>query len=199
MLFINISADKIYIAYQRKEYLLERNGIENELGSTLLKLYKKNPFKKLRVLNGPWWFTNIRVGALCINMLNVLHNKKIDIYSCTKPMLYSYAHKEWILPQKWIIYIGQQKNVRLYNTITDSYETIKKDEIPEGEIFYDVVYEKEYFTSEDKIEIRIQEETMMLSYKNKTIPITPQDLWCKWEKEIQAEYMIQPIIGSQWQ
>lgn len=92
ILFFNISSDQIHLSYQEEELFLERNGVENVLGKVLVERWRKYQFKKVYIVNGPGGFTNLRVGSLCMNLLNALVGDQIDFYSVSKIELYQYAY-----------------------------------------------------------------------------------------------------------
>lgn len=92
-LSIDISSDKVYLSCHNEELFLERNGIENALGKILVQRRRKYHFTKAYILNGPGGFTNLRVGSLCMNLLNTLVEDQIDLYSVSKIDLYSYDFK----------------------------------------------------------------------------------------------------------
>lgn len=143
MLFLNISTDLVIIEINKETIKLDRQEIENIMWPTLVRLYKKHNFKNVLLLNWPWGFTNLRVWTLAINLLNTLENWNVDIFSISKIDFFNYFVKKWLLPNKWIIYIWQKKNVWLYDFKKGNYDTIKKDEINyKDELFFDLVYEK---------------------------------------------------------
>ena len=98
MLFLNISSDYVHLLDDQDEHFLERNGIENTLGPTLLEYTKSHPVETIFLLNGPGGFTNLRVGTLTLNTLNTLleHDTGtfIPIASITKMDLYGYAYMQ---------------------------------------------------------------------------------------------------------
>ena len=199
MLFLNISSDQVNIEIQDEKLKLDRDKIENKIWPTLVKLYRKYSFDKIFLLNGPGWFTNLRVWTLAINLLNTLEGWNIDIYSISKIDFFKYFINQTILPNKWIIYIWQRKNVRLYDFEKQKYETIKIDNINKIEdIFFDLVYEKDYFDTET-IDIFSKNNNIILKYKWKEFEISLENLDIKAQKMVEANYFIQPIMWKQWQ
>ena len=199
MLFLNISSDQVNIEIQNEKLKLDRDKIENKIWPTLVKLYRTYSFDKIFLLNGPGWFTNLRVWTLAINLLNTLEGWNIDIYSISKIDFFKYFINQNILPNKWIIYIWQRKNVRLYDFEKQKYETIKIDNIDKKEdIFFDLVYEKDYFDTET-IDIFSKNNNIILKYKWKEFEISLENLDIKAQKMVEANYFIQPIIWKQWQ
>ncbi len=199
MLFLNISSDQVNIEIQNEKLKLDRDKIENKIWPTLVKLYRTYSFDKIFLLNGPGWFTNLRVWTLAINLLNTLEGWNIDIYSISKIDFFKYFINQNILPNKWIIYIWQRKNVRLYDFEKQKYETIKVDNINKKEdIFFDLVYEKNYFDTET-IDIFSKNNNIILKYKWKEFEISLENLDIKAQKMVEANYFIQPIMWKQWQ
>ena len=194
MLFLNISTDLVNIEIEKEKIKLERNEIENTIWPTLVKLYNKYKFKEVFLLNGPWGFTNLRVWSLAINLLNTLEKWSIDIYSISKIDFFSYYVNKNILPKKWIIYIWQKQNVRLYDFNTSEYITIKKNEIDYNEnLFFDLVYERNYFDKET-LDIYTKDHDLVLRYNEEEFIIDIKELNLKAEKIIKAQYFIQPTM-----
>lgn len=199
MLFLNISSDQVNIEIQDEKLKLDRDKIENKIWPTLVKLYRTYSFDKIFLLNGPGWFTNLRVWTLAVNLLNTLEGWNIDIYSISKIDFFKYFINQNILPNRWIIYIWQRKNVRLYDFEKQKYETIKVDNINKKEdIFFDLVYEKNYFDTET-IDIFSKNNNIILKYKWKEFEISLENLDIKAQKMVEANYFIQPIMWKQWQ
>lgn len=199
LLFLNISTDNIIIEINWENIILERNDIEDTIWPTLVNLYKKYNFSDVFLLNWPGWFTNLRVWTLALNLLNTLEHWNINIYSISKIDFFKHFVDKEILPNKWIIYIWQKKNVRLYDFEKGNYETIKKDEIDYNQIlFLDLVYETWYFEKEI-ININSNWTNIILTYKWKTFNTTINDLWLTPEKFVDAKYFIKPIMWKQWQ
>ncbi len=199
MLFLNISTDNMIIEIDWEKIILERNDIEDTIWPTLVELYKKYKFSDVFLLNWPGGFTNLRVGTLATNLLNTLENGSINIYSITKIDFFKHFITKWILPNKWIIYIGQKKNVWLYDFTKWSYETIKKDEINyNDDLFFDLVYESWYFEKEN-IDINSNWDNIILKYNDSDFSATIKELWLKAEKIVDAKYFIKPIMWKQWQ
>ena len=199
MLFLNVSTDNMTIEIENEKILLARNNIEETIWETLVKLYRKYHFKKVFILNWPWWFTNLRVGTLSLNLLNSLENWTFEIYSISKVDFYKHFVNQGILPNKWIIYIGQRKNVRLYDFDKWNYETIKKDDINYNDnLFFDLVYEEWYFDKKT-VDINIKWETIVMNYNDNLYETNIQELALHAEKIVDAKYFIKPIMWKQWQ
>ena len=199
MLFLNISTDNMLIEIENEKILLERNDIENTIWPKLVELYRKYKFSDVFLLNWPGGFTNLRVGTLAMNLLNTLENGNINIYSISKVDFFDYFVKKWILPDKWIIYIWQKKNVWLYDFGKWYYETIKKDEINyDDKLFFDLVYEEWYFENWN-IDINLNDGNIILTYNWNNYSTTVEELNLQAEKIVDAKYFIKPIMWKQWQ
>ncbi len=211
MLFLNISTDQIYIQIQDEIINLDRNEIENIIWPTLIKLYKKYNFTKVLLLNGPWGFTNLRVWTLALNLLNSLENWKIDIFSCTKINLFKYFADKKELPNAWIIYIWQKKNIWLYDFTKWDYDTIQKPDIDyNSNIFLDLVYDQEYFDSKldsnitsniisKKINIYLENQNLILDYNDIKLSTNIEKLQLTAEKIVEPKYFIKPTMGGKCQ
>ena len=193
MLFLNISSDKVQISDWKKEKYLDRSGIENTLGPTLVQRYRKAPFDQVLVLNWPWGFTNLRVGTLVINLLNKLVKAKVEVYSVSKPDLYKYLFKKWILPRFGAIYLGQRLNVWLYDFQKSKYQTIKLEEI-KNKPFLDFVKEKyRPKWAGEMIKFQMTNKWLNIKYKNKNHLVLIKELKLKPQNQIKPEYFIHPI------
>ncbi len=113
-IFMNISIDSV-VAYTWDNYwiIIPRDQVERLLWWELIKLYSEKWFDNVIVLNWPGGFTNLRVGTLCLNILNTLLENRLNFYDISKINLYKKAYEKWFLPRYWVIYIWQKRNIRL--------------------------------------------------------------------------------------
>ena len=113
-IFMNISSDSVLTdTWDNYRIVIPRDHVERLLWWELIKLYREKWFENVIVLNWPGWFTNLRVGTLCLNILNTLLENELSFYSISKINLYKIAHDKWILPRYWVVYIWQKRNIRL--------------------------------------------------------------------------------------
>ena len=200
-LWINISQDKVFLACGEERIFLERNGIEDILGETLVTLYRKYQFSEAYILNGPWGFTNLRVGSLCLNLLNALEDNQISFFSFSKTELYQYAYFQKKVPQYGVLYIGQKRNVWLWDfdenkqigqfsfeSLSEYFEKRRKQNY---QYFLDMTYEVWYYPEEFDSQYAIDGEQlfqlMQDFVKEKGKNLTPSH-------EVQAQYLMNPII-----
>ena len=113
-IFMNISIDSV-ITYTWDKYwiIIPRDHVEELLWKELINLYREKWFDNVIILNWPGWFTNLRVGTLCLNILNTLLENQFNFYDISKIDLYKKAYEKWFLPRYWVIYIWQKRNIRL--------------------------------------------------------------------------------------
>ena len=115
-IFMNISLDSVLIdTWDSYRISIPRDHVEELLWKELIQLYREKWFDNVVVLNGPWGFTNLRVGTLCLNVLNTLLGNQLSFYDISKIDLHKKAFEKWFLPRYWVIYIGQKRNIRLWD------------------------------------------------------------------------------------
>ena len=153
-IFINISIDSVTTdTWDNYRIIIPRDHVERLLWAELVNLYRERWFKNIIVLNWPGGFTNLRVGTLCLNLLNTLLDNQLTFYDILKIGLYKKAYEKWFLPKYWIIYIGQKKNIWLRNFEKNEklwqysfYELKDLEEIKDVDnIFTENVEDKEYY------------------------------------------------------
>ena len=153
-IFMNISVDSVLIdTGDNYRISIPRDHVEELLWKELIQLYREKWFDNVVVLNGPWGFTNLRVGTLCLNILNTLLENQINFYDISKIDLYKRAYEKWFLPKCWVIYIWQKRNIRLRDFEKNekiwqySFNELKElDEMNNIEnVFVEDVEDKEYY------------------------------------------------------
>ena len=113
-IFMNISIDSVLIdTWDKYRINIPRDNVEKLLWEELIKLHREIWFENVIILNWPGGFTNLRVGTLCLNVLNTLLKNQLSFYDISKIDLYKKAYEKWILPKYWVIYIGQKRNIWL--------------------------------------------------------------------------------------
>ncbi len=153
-IFMNISSDSVLTdTWDNYRISIPRDYVEELLWKELIKLYREKWFDNVVVLNWPGWFTNLRVGTLCLNLLNTLLENELSFYDISKIDLYKKALEKWFLPKYWVIYIGQKRNVWLRDFEKNekigqySFNELKDlDEMKSvGDVFIEDVEDKEYY------------------------------------------------------
>jgi hypothetical protein len=132
--------------------------------------------------------------------LNELTGPHLDLYSVSKIQLYEYAYEQGQIPRYGIIYIGQKRNIWLWDfkhkKKVDQYnfdqleKLIQEGSIKKEDIFLDTVYDYAYYPD-------FLRGALFLHYS------VPQQLIKEYieakqpnpTKQIEANYMIDPNIG----
>lgn len=110
-MLINISSTALFIHLDQRTITIPRGWLEIELPKALYELWKGWALSwSIYVINGPGSFTNLRIGCLCLNMLQDLTGNPFTLYTIDKISLYTYLYKKKICWPVGLIYIGQQKN-----------------------------------------------------------------------------------------
>ena len=113
-IFINISSDSVLTdTWDNYRISIPRDHVERLLWWELVNLHRERWFDNVVVLNWPGGFTNLRVGTLCLNILNTLLENQLTFYDISKIDLYKKAYEKWYLPRYWVVYIWQKRNIRL--------------------------------------------------------------------------------------
>ncbi len=209
MIFLNISTDYVQILHNSGEKLIFRNQVEYELWPTLVQLFNSYHFTKVMVINGPGGFTNLRVGALCLNLLKTLEDRdggRLIIQEISKIALFDFAVQKGILPNLWAIYIGQKKTLWLYNfakkssNLSENYVLVKREDLPytQDNIFFDKVYDEEYFTEDitsREIKFLREDKGVVMYYNQHKLSLHTDQIPRKNRDVLEANYMVQPVLG----
>ena len=201
-LFMNISSDEVVISDWEMNDFLHRNDVEKTLGPKLVELVHEWLYKNIMVLNWPGWFTNLRVGTLCLNILNAVLESPVSIYDISKIDLYKKVYEKWILPKLWIIYIGQKRNIWLWdfekNEKIWQYSFDELKEKIESAIFLAEVADKNYYpvwlNKQTKVRILFDWDKLNIDYCGKITTFSLNELVENPSNIITPNYMMDPSI-----
>lgn len=201
-LFMNISSDQVIISDGENDIFLERNDVEKTLWPKLVQLIREWNYSKILVLNWPWWFTNLRVGTLCMNIVNSLMNNQIDFYDISKVDLYVKAYERWILPKFGLVYIGQKRNIWLWDfEKNEKIGQFSFDEVKEkidAKFFVDEVIDKKYYpewiNKNYEIKVEFNGNELIIWYWNNSVSFSIEDLDLIPLKSVAPNYMIEPNV-----
>ena len=207
-LFMNISTDQVIISDWETSIFLQRNDVEKTLWPKLVQMTHEWNYKNVIVLNWPGGFTNLRVGTLCLNILNTLLDNKFSFYDISKVDLYKKAHEQWVLPRYWIIYIWQKRNIRLrdfeknekiWQYSFNELENLDKMKDAENVFIEDVEkedYYPEWMNKYVKYNITFNWSDISLSNNKNTglnvFSVNKSE--CRESKSIAPNYMMEPSI-----
>jgi len=200
-MFLNISTDFVQIIHNLQEELIHRNDVDQELWPKLVKFNREHKITKLFIINGPGWFTNLRIWTLCVNLFNTLKKQQIDIYEITKIDLFYQAYLQNILPRRWLIYIGQKQNLWHYDFENKVYQTIQKSDISDLDqqnLFFDLVFDQEYYPKyPDEKMIKLSYNwDFNLHFKQKKYKFDLQKISQKVVWNISPKYFVEPVISK---
>lgn len=211
-MLINISSDHLYIYQDNQKILVPRWDLESNLPKAMYQLmswwdFSQNQFD-IYVINGPWSFTNLRVGCLVCNTIASIyrHTKKIEIwlYDISKMDFYKQLYTHSIVPRHGMIYIWQQKNywkcdladmrwekVNLADRLIDG--VIDLGDMFEGEYRVDEVWDRD-FLHEISIDLYEDKLICLLDDKRYELDISSFD-WDKVDKLV-PNYILEPNIWA---
>ena len=128
--------------------------------------------------------------------------KQINVYDISKIDLYKKAYEQWLLHKLGVIYIGQKRNVWLWDFW--KWEKIWQysfDELKENldwQLFLDEVvddnYYPEWINEYIKIKVTFDWDNLNVDYLNKMIKFCVNDLGINPLKSITPNYMMDPSI-----
>lgn len=213
MLYITLSSDLISLVHSRGIVSVSTQDIEKNLPKILVDLLRETVEKDIFVLNGPGSFTTLRLGCLILNEINMMFDKTLRFWTCTKIALYRFAYRSSFLPRYWYIYIWQKNNVRKIDlahwteTKIACGETMTHD-LMQGEIWWaewdEAVYFVDSVTSHRMLDYlnhgyrvvhSFIDNRLCLTYRWHTISFAPQDLCSAPLSSISPEYLIEPSLG----
>jgi hypothetical protein len=123
---------------------------------------------------------------------------KIQIFEVDKLTLFAHLVKAGLLPPQGIVYLGQKHNVWLgdFSQMPPVMNECKLTTIP-AHAFLDEVHDETYRPQGTKNMIKFTNEKWKIyaNYQNKRHEITIHDLKLEPVTEVQANYMIQPILN----
>ena len=208
-IFMNISSDSVLIdTWDKYRINIPRDHVERLLWWELVNLHKERWFENVIVLNWPGGFTNLRVGTLCLNILNTLLENQLNLFDVSKIDLYKKAYEKWYLPKYWVIYIWQKRNIRLrdfetnekiwqysFNELKD-LEEMKNIENVFIEDIEDENYYPEWMDKYIKYHIVFESSSIFLIDKKCRIKnqIPVDELGLKLLKSIAPNYMMDPSV-----
>ena len=208
-IFMNISSDSVLIdTWDKYRINIPRDHVERLLWWELVNLHRERWFDNVVVLNWPGGFTNLRVGTLCLNILNTLLENQLNFYDISKIDLYKKAYEKCFLPKYWVIYIWQKRNIRLrdfekdekiwqysFNELKD-LEEIKNIENAFIEDIEDENYYPEWTNEYIKYHIVFEWDIVFLIDKKCRIKnqILIDELNLKPLKSIAPNYMMDPSV-----
>lgn len=211
-MLINISSDHLYIYQDNQKILIPRWDLETNLPKVMHGLISWWDFSiqklEIYVINGPWSFTNLRVGCLVCNMIASVYkytqDVEIELYDLSKLDMYKQLYNEHIISRYGMIYIWQQKNYWKCDMQDMSWEKVSLvDHLVDGVIDLSNLFEGEYRVDEVwdrdflyEIDIDLYEDKMIFILDDKKYELDMLSLdWKKVDKLI-PNYLLEPNIWA---
>lgn len=193
----------LFLCYDRVWYMdaawplfLERNSLDETLAKVLIDRVREHDIDTLLVVTGPWWFTNLRIGALVCNLL-MQYLPQVSCVVMSKIDVYTYLVDQWFLPTCGVLYIGQQKSVRHYDFIQKSHVVQPKGaDVTEPSYFVDAI--DDYFPqdySDNRVSFEQESNTIVATYRWKKASLAPLIQSLSPVQVVLPSYYVQPIIG----
>ena len=191
LLFANFSSDQICLQTSAHTLILAHQQSEYDIPCAYKTLMDKDGITDIVMLNGPWWFTGLRIWSLVCNMMHLLYPDRIRLYNLSKIALYQLLRD--ILPTQVVMRIWQQKNYRLYDLQSQSYDLIQDIW---GYQCFDTLYGTTHALSPDQmITVQVTETWLLCLYWDKSMMLTWWDLAPYQTDHIDAQYYIQAHIS----
>lgn len=196
MIFVHLSGDIVRVYEQWHCISIQRHEVDSLLTTVLLDIYARAPFSDILVLNGPWWFTNLRVWVLVLHLLRHFVASEVQFHTVTKYDLYTFLVAEGMLPPKGIVYIGQTKNVRLCDFIAGIHALVSIDSLSiDADMFIDDLSDA-YFApfNNQKVSFALDSDKLVVSYRWSNYSFWPTMLPVLSTDVLEPAYMIEPVI-----
>ncbi|USN55486.1 MAG: hypothetical protein H6765_02585 [Candidatus Peribacteria bacterium] len=123
------------------------------------------------------------------------------LYNVSKIDIYTYAYKQGRLPRYALVYIGQKKNLRLYDLETGVYQTVNAETLRESlpwEYCLDDVEAHSLYAAvprANKISLSYADTGITFEYAETRQTITMKDLGIAASSYLIPNYMMDPTIG----
>lgn len=205
-LFINISLENIILSSKDDHIVIARGDLEMNLPQALHDHFSKQDTSisefSVYVLNGPGSFTNLRIGCLCVNMLQEmmkLKNKQIVLYNLDKQQLYKKLYDEQLIGRMGAMYIGQKKNFWVCDLAQDTVEL----KMIEGGNFSDFFVWENFWADSNAEPDQVNDHHIDLGYSQGKLQVTVgakktlvdmKELWFRQVEKIVPNYILEPNI-----
>lgn len=196
MAYLFLCYDRVWYMDADWQLFLERNSLDETLAKVLIDRVRNHHIDTLVVVTGPWWFTNLRVGALVCNLL-MQYLPQVSCLVMSKIDLYTYLVDQWLLPAYWVLYIWQQKSVRHYDFVQKLHVVQPKGaDMTEAPYFVDVI--DDYFPenyADNRVSFDQESNTIVATYRWKKASLKPLIQSLSPVHVVLPSYYVQPIVG----
>ncbi len=198
---VNFSSDAVYCYAQSASLKIPYNNLEMILPQQLDTFIKKHSPSALLLLNWPWWFTLLRIGALVVSLL--AQHYKIELYDRSKPDFFSVWYQYWYIARYVRMTLGQKNTVRLYDAAKKTHKVVTLDQIPHylwwlsnpKNYSIDLIYTHRIFNYLEKskrVVLEITHDWLQLDWK--VLWWSHRLVSIKKVTTVQPNYMIEPTL-----
>lgn len=195
-MIINLGAERIILTTPHQSIIIPFEQVEEHLTKQVIEYYQTHLPTRIYVVNGPGSFTNLRVGALVVNLLLEVTKGKIQVLTLGKMELYRYLYLQGFIPSYGYYYFGQRKNFWQIDWEQDSKHTISKNTISDTEdISSDAVYD--WFVSEDFPWFTDEHQQLLLTYQDGRCVVSYRGKTLDCSDIFEPTIKIEPIYGTE--
>lgn len=199
MLFVHLAREELVLSSEWELQHIPYVDLERVLPAKIVSLVERSGSTSCCIINGPWGFTPLRIGTVIINLLQQ-YTKQMQLFPISKIDLYRQAVASNFLPHVGLLWIGQKKNMLMYN-FTDTKQTLVSIEnyaeaIP-ASYFIDRVVEHPLLVVTDphvRVTRSFTNGEIILSYQWATLSVDPQNV-VEAQQWVFPEYLLAPSIG----
>jgi hypothetical protein len=188
-LLVDLSQRDIRVRWNGWVEILPFIDLERNFPTKIYKIFERFPdIQDIIVINGPGSFTTLRIGCLCLNIIQLWRKKNLRFHSITKKELFEHAYRQGFLPATGLMWIGQAKNAWELDLQHDSFEKILI-EIWATHVWEEYFFDESLWVEQNVVTISCNERIYM-SYKDQQLDI--YDLCFQKKSEfVSPEYLVE--------
>lgn len=199
MLFVHLAREELVLACEEQIEYVPYIDLERILPAKIVHFVERFTPTQCCIINGPWGFTPLRIGTVIINLLQQ-YTPTMSLYPLSKLDLYRYAVEQKFLPSVGLLWIGQKKNMLLYNFWDEQRSLISAENsathLPEN-YFVDRVVAHPLLDLTDPnagVVRTFTKHEIELTYQGKTFTVDPKAVVAS-QAWVFPEYVLAPSIG----
>jgi hypothetical protein len=198
MFFVHLAREELVLACEGETTYIPYIDLERVLPAKIVHFVERFSPTQCCIINGPWGFTPLRIGTVIINLLQQ-YATTMSLYPLSKLDLYRHAVEQKFLPPVGILWIGQKKNMLLYNFLDNQRSLISAEQMPivPTSYFVDRVVMHPLLDLTDPhagVVRAFTKHEIELTYQGKTFSVDPQAVVAS-QAWVFPEYVLAPSIG----
>ena len=191
-LTINCSSDRLQIRIGSDYSEHSNRWLERSFGPLFTQWMQEHDISDIYVINWPGSFTTLRIICLVINLYVTIHPDTVRLHHCTKPQLYTALFADTDIT-KLYLFVGQRRNLWLYDITSQSHEMIAKADI-ESSIMMDDVSD-EYADVHSHIVLSVEDNIVSISRLDQHSLVALSDVMESVDT-LHPHYLMEPNIQS---